>query len=225
MENETVIISIGGSVIVPDAVDTDFLKDFRKLILELAQDKKIVLISGGGKICRKYNEAAIAITPVAKEDLDWLGIQATRLNAYLLKCILSDIACSAIVESPEGEIAFDNKVLVGGGWKPGWSTDYCAVRLAQRFGSSTVINMTNTDYVYDEDPRKNPDAKKIESLSWQEMKKLVGDEWSPGLNMPFDPLASAEAEKSGFRVVILGNDLENLKKCSEGQEFKGNIIS
>lgn len=225
MENETVIISIGGSVIVPDVVDIDFLKDFRKLILELAQDKKIVLISGGGKICRRYNEAAVEIAPAAKEDLDWLGIQATRLNAYLLKCILSDVACSEIVESPEGDIAFDNKVLVGGGWKPGWSTDYCAVRLAQRFGASTIINMTNIDYVYDGDPWKNPDAKKIESLSWQKMKKLVGDEWSPGLNMPFDPIASAEAEKSGFRVVILGNDLGNLRECIEGKKFKGTVIS
>ena len=225
IEDKTVVISIGGSIIVPDAIDTAFLKKFRKLILELAQDKRLVLISGGGKVCRRYNDAADEIVHAGKDDKDWLGIQATRLNAHLLKCILSDVSCSKIVENPEGDIIFDKKVLLAGGWKPGWSTDYCAVRLAQRFGASTVINMTNTDYVYDKDPNKYSDAKPIQSLAWQDMKKLVGDEWSPGLSMPFDPIASAEAEKSGFKVIILSNDLKNLKRCIAGKKFKGTVIS
>ncbi len=226
MENETIVISIGGSVIVPDLVDTEFLKKFRDLILDIAKDKKIALISGGGKTCRRYIKALKDIVPeVSKEDQDLVGIESTRLNAQLLKSMLSEVSCSAIVENPEGDIAFDNRVLLAGGWKPGWSTDYCAVRLAQRFGASTVINLTNTDYVYDKDPNKYPDAKPIESLTWEDMKKLVGDEWSPGLNMPFDPIASAEAAKSGFKVIIIGSDIENLRRGIEGKEFMGTTIN
>ena len=225
MENKIVVISIGGSIIVPDAIDTAFLKRFRKLILELAQDKRFVLISGGGKTCRKYNDAVDKIVTAGKDDKDWLGIQATLLNAYLLKCILSEVSCSKIVQDPKGDIIFDKKVLLAGGWKPGWSSDYCAVRFAQRFGASTVINMTNTDYVYDKDPNKHSNAKPIQSLAWQDMKKLVGDKWSPGLSLPFDPIASAEAEKSGFKVIIISNDLKNLKKCITGKKFKGTVIS
>ena len=46
MENETIIISLGGSLIVPDNIDIDFLKDFKKLILsQVEKGKKFVIIT------------------------------------------------------------------------------------------------------------------------------------------------------------------------------------
>jgi uridylate kinase len=51
------IVSLGGSLIVPkDGIDWQFLKKFRRLILEqVRQVEKFYLIYGGGTTCRKYN--------------------------------------------------------------------------------------------------------------------------------------------------------------------------
>ena len=57
------------------------------------------------------------------------------------------------------------------------------------------------------------------------MEKIVGDEWKPGMNIPFDPVASRDAAKAGIKVVIIGKDIENLKRCIDGKEFEGTTIS
>ena len=40
------------------------------------------------------------------------------------------------------------------------------------------------------DPRKDKNAKPIDKITWTDFRKLVGDEWIPGMNAPFDPVAS-----------------------------------
>ena len=111
------------------------------------------------------------------------------------------------------------------GWKPGWSTDYDAVLLAKNFGVSEIINMSNIDYVYDKDPKKFKDAKKIEKTSWKDYTNLVGNKWKAGMNVPFDPIAAKEAQKSGMKVCIIGKDLENLENLLNGKKFKGTVIN
>jgi uridylate kinase len=89
-----------------------------------------------------------------------------------------------------------------------------------------IINLSNIDYVYDKDPKKFPGAKKVEKFSWAEFRKLVGDKWNPGLNAPFDPIASKIAQESGMEVAIMnGRNLKNLKNYLEGKKFKGTTIN
>ena len=88
------------------------------------------------------------------------------------------------------------------GWKPGRSTDFDAVLLAKGCGAKTVVNLSNIDYVYDRDPRVNPGAKKFEKINWNDFRKIVGSKWSPGANVPFDPLAAKEAQKLGLSVFL-----------------------
>jgi uridylate kinase len=79
--------------------------------------------------------------------------------------------------------------------------------------------------VYTDDPRKNPDAKPIETISWADFRAIVGDEWVPGKNVPFDPVASRHAAKIGVRVICAaGRDLGNLKKLLRGEPFLGTTI-
>jgi uridylate kinase len=115
---------------------------------------------------------------------------------------------------------------LGGGWKPGNSTDLCAVSIAKTIGAKKVINLSNIDHVYDSDPKKNPNAKKIEKMSWVDYRKLIPSEWNPGLNSPFDPIASKLAEEGEIEVVIMnGKPIENFRKCLNGEEFQGTTIS
>ena len=55
----------------------------------------------------------------------------------------------------------------------------------------TIINMSNIDYVYDKDPKKNKDAKKIKNIFWRRYRKISGNKWEAGLNKPFDPIAAS----------------------------------
>ena len=111
------------------------------------------------------------------------------------------------------------------GWRPGFSTDFDAVLLAKYFHAKTLINLSNIDHVCDKDPRKFPDCKKIKEISWPEFRKIVGNKWDPGMNAPFDPIASKEAQAIGLEVVIMnGQKLANLKKFLEGDKAKGTVI-
>lgn len=227
MEKETIIISLGGSLIVPGDIDVDFLKDFKKLIIsQIEIDKKFVIVTGGGKICRKYQEVAKELSNPSNEDLDWIGITSLRLNAQLLRVIFREYTHPKIVKNPLEPIDFDMPIVVGSANEPGHSTDWDAVMLAKNVGAKKVINLSNTDYVYDSDPKINKDAKKIEKISWVEYRKLIPKEWNPGLNSPFDPIASEIAEKEGMEVVIMnGKPIDNLAKYLNGEEFLGTVIS
>ena len=112
-----------------------------------------MVIAGGGKTCRRYNAAAESVVRVSKEDLDWLGIHTTRLNAHLLRTIFKGWAHAEIVKDPHRPARFKEPMLVTAGWKPGCSTDYDAVLFAKNHGAKTLVNLSNIDYVYTKDPK------------------------------------------------------------------------
>ncbi len=222
---KTVIISLGGSLIVPDEIDVSFLKKFKVMIEEyISQGYKFVIYCGGGSVARKYQKAYSSIVDGDQEVMDWLGISATHLNSQLVKSIFYENSEDEVLTDPNQVSDLKKNILVCGGWKPGWSTDYDAVIVAKKLDASILINLSNIDYAYDKDPKKFDDAKKLEEVNWADFRKIVGDIWKPGLNMPFDPIASKEAEKFGLKVVIAGKDLDNLRNIIEGKEFKGTLV-
>ncbi len=221
---KTVIMSLGGSVIAPDKIDINFLKDFKKIIEKfIEKEHKFVIFCGGGKLARNFQKSASKYK-FSNEELDWLGIYATRINANLIKKLFGNIAENTIIQNPTEKIKFNKKIIFAGGWKPGWSTDYDTVLVAKNLGVRTIINMSNINYVYEKDPKKFKDAKKIKNISWNEFRKIVGNKWKAGLNMPFDPVAAKEAEKSGLKVFIIGKDLNNFEKLLANKKFEGTVI-
>lgn len=222
------MISLGGSLIVPPSgIDWKFLKKFKKLILsEVKLGKKFFIIAGGGATCRNYNEAVCKITKTSQENLDWLGIQASRLNSELIKNIFGKTAYQEVITNPTKTIKTNKKIIIGAGWKPGWSTDYVATKMAESNKAETVINLSNFDYVCDKDPNKHNDAKIIKEISWKNFQKIVGTKWTPGLSAPFDPIATKNAKKIGLTVAIMnGKNLPNLKNFLNNKKFKGTLIS
>jgi uridylate kinase len=223
-----VVISLGGSIIVPKDIDEVFLKKFREMILDFTKKgNRAVIVAGGGHTCRWYNKAAEKVNKeVSHEDLDWLGIKATKLNAELVRTMFGKSAYEEVIDDPTQPIKTDKKIIIGSGWKPGCSSDKDAVLLAINFNMGTLINLSNIEFVYDKDPNKFDDAKPLEKISWDEMKSIVGDKWIPGANVPFDPEATKLAAKNGIKVIIAkGTDLNNLKKILEESDFKGTTIS
>jgi uridylate kinase len=222
------IISLGGSLVVPeDGINFKFIKKFKKLILKKINKKgdKFFIIVGGGKTCRDYNRAIDKIVKTTDENKHWLGIETTRLNAHLLKIIFKDACEQKIILDPTKKIKTDKKIILAGGWKPGWSTDYVAVTIAEKYGLKKIINLTNIDYIFNKDPKKYKDAKPIKEIKWQNYKKLINNKWRPGMNAPFDPIASRKAEKLKIEVNILnGANLKNLENYLKKEKFKGTKI-
>ena len=157
---EKIVISVGGSLIVPNGgIDSKFLQDLNKFIREqLAKNKhrQFFLITGAGEIGRHYIQAGQEVLghELTDDDLDWLAIHATRLNGHLVRTIFRDIAHPFIIDDYSFIRKACEPVVVGAGWKPGWSTDYDAVLACEDYGAKTIINLSNVNKVYDKDPIK-----------------------------------------------------------------------
>lgn len=225
-----IIISVGGSLIVPNGgIATEFLRKLNDFIREeLAKDPKrqFFLVIGGGATARHYIEAGreVVAHEITHEDMDWLGVHSTTLNAHLVRTIFRDIAHPKVIRHYDIIRKVYEPVVIAAGWKPGWSTDYCAILLCEDYGAKTVINLSNTEQVYDKDPKKFSDAKPLSKLTWDEMRAIVGDKWTPGLNAPFDPIAAKKAQELGVKVVVMGSDFENVTNYLDDKKFLGTVI-
>ena len=97
---------------------------------------------------------------------------------------------------------------------------------AKKLGAKKLVNLSNIDYVYTADPKKDPAATKIEKIDWQDFRELIPKEWDPGLSSPFDPVAAKEAQSLHLEVAILnGGNLDEFEKYLDGAAFAGTTIS
>ena len=232
------ILSVGGSIIIPKTgFDILFLKKFRALILErVKKGDRFILVIGGGATCQQYQDAARQVVALTDTDLDWIGIKSTVFNAEFVKYLFKGHVHPEVLTNPTKKLK-DNlrprrtrrgrePIIIASGWKPGCSTDSDAVLLAKTYRAKELMNLSNIDYVYDSDPRANPRAQKIEKISWKEFRKIVGNKWLPGKNVPFDPVAAREAEKLKLTVkFVKGTNLREVKKGLTGAKFSGTVIA
>lgn len=236
-EMSTTVLSIGGSIINPGEPDIEFLAKFSAEIREWLKEnpeEKLVFVAGGGAPARVYQKALRDVFAETGENVgqeryeegqDWLGIMATRINAQLLKEIFGDLCQDEVNTNPEGAVRLTGRILVGSGYMPGYSSDKDAVVLAKALGADTVVNLSNIEKVYSDDPKKNPNAVPLDDISWADFRAMVGDTWTPGMNTPFDPIASKLAEEAGIRVICAkGTNIENTMKILRGEEFTGTVI-
>jgi uridylate kinase len=208
-KKETIIISLGGSLVVPEQIDVEFLEGFRKTVQKHFKDKKFIIFVGGGKICRIYQNALDEFG-AKPSDRDWIGIDITKLNAKIVKQVFIKNQKNVIIES---------------GTKPGHSTDYVAVLAAKKHRAKTIINLSNIDYVYTKNPKEFADAMPFEQIFWKDFQKLVGNKWTPGMNSPFDPIAAKLAAKLKIKVAMInGHKLQELENFLNNKPFIGTII-
>ncbi|MFZ2024782.1 MAG: UMP kinase [Microgenomates group bacterium] len=225
----TFVISLGGALVIPnERIDTQFLSAFNAFIRKQVSEKnrRFFITVGGGAVMRQYRDVAKEVHGnITEADLDWLGIHATRLNAQLVRAIFKDIANPRLIKHYEIILKTTQSVTIASGWKPGWSIDYCAVTLCQDYGIKHIINMTTSDMVYTKDSKTGTDAKPTDTMTWKNYCALAGDTWTPGLTLPFDPIAARLAGEMDLTVKILnGKDLDNLERALDNKSFVGTTI-
>ena len=206
----------------PDGIDAAFLRRFDRFLRgHIRTGKRFVLVVGGGRLARRFQEAAARVHGITDDDKDWLGIHATRLNAHLVRTVFRDIADPVVIDERGRVKRLRYPITVAAGWRPGWSTDYIAAVLAHDFSAKggsasgggakqTFIVAGKPAYVYDKDHAKHTDAKPLRELSWRAYRKLIPKKWSPGLHAPMDPVAAKFAEEK--RIAAIVGDGRHLKK-------------
>ena len=220
----TIVISLGGSIIVPKEVDYKFLKEFKKTILSV-KNKKIVICTGGGFTARDYIQA------LRKEKLndytqDLIGIEVTRLNAKLVASFIRK--CNQEIPTTleqVKELLQTHNIVICGGLSSGQTSDGTTATIADYLDAKEMINITNVKGLYDKDPRKFKNAKFIPKISHKEFYKMISKlKKEPGQHFVLDTLAAEIAMKAKIKVVIL-QGMKNLKGCITKKKFVGTIIN
>ncbi|MDB5204441.1 MAG: uridylate kinase [Candidatus Taylorbacteria bacterium] len=225
-KNEVIVVSVGGSLIVPEEIEINFLSALKDLIIrETKKGKRFIIITGGGKVARQYQHAANLLGS-SETDADWIGIASTRLNGELVRSIFGKMAYDKVIDSVAAlPTKSKQPVVIACGISPKGSSDKAAVFFAKKAKAKKIINLSNIDYVYTADPKLDPTATKIERTTWKEFRKIIPKKWTPGMSAPFDPIASKEAESIGIEVAIInGKKLGELDNYLAGKEFVGSLI-
>ncbi|MCL2147895.1 MAG: UMP kinase [Methanomassiliicoccaceae archaeon] len=224
---EKVVVSIGGSVLVPGRDDTAYIRGLADMIGEVSDEVQAVVVCGGGKIARYYTETGGELGGSTFQ-LDMLGIGATRLNAQLLAVALGGLSSTDVPLTAEeaAERSAPHNVVVMGGTVPGHTTDAVAAMAARALGAARVVNATSVDAVYSDDPRKDPSAKRFSRMTIDELGSVVYKEHGAGRSSVFDPLGIKIAKEEGIDILIVdGRNLPELRNAMLGKGIEGTYVS
>lgn len=220
-----VVISVGGSVIVPDRPDYNFLMKFKKSVKRLSKKHKIVLVCGGGRVARDY--IFVLEKQGATEYVrDLVGIECTRLNARLVSSFFG-FTNKEIPDTLErvSDMLSKYRVVVCGGLGAGRTSDGTAASIADYIGADLFVNMTNVNGLYDKDPKEYKDAKFIKKISYRDFSYIMSRvKEKPGQHFILDSYATAIISSQKIKTIIV-RGIENLGGAIEGKKFIGTVIS
>ena len=227
MKKEVVVLSLGGSLIIPDNVDIKFLRKFKKVILRNIKKYRFVIVCGGGGIARKYI-SALREEGLNKKLQSFSGISATRMNATFMKYFLNKHPESGIphtTETLEKYLKKHGVVFCGAlEYKQKQTSDSTAASLTRIF-RSVFINLTNVPGLYNKNPKKYKNAKFIREISWKNFHKMASkNKYMPGQHFVLDQTASEIIMKNKIKTYILGKDLKQLENVLKGKKFRGTLV-
>ena len=225
---KTVVISLGGSLIIPDRVDFDFLDSFKKEIRKHYANLKIVIVCGGGSVARTYI-SALRKEGKSERELADAGIMATRMNAKFLMEFFGKEANDFLPRNMEEAASnlHKNKVVICGAlrYADHETSDGTAAKLAH-FLKYNFINMTNVKGLYTADPRKDKNAGFIPKISWKEFEDMANaTKFKAGQHFVLDHAASQIIRKNKIKTYIISSNVRNLGNLIKGKRFIGTAIS
>ncbi len=229
MSKKIIVISLGGSLIIPDSgIDIKFLKEFKQIILKHSGKKyKFIIVTGGGSIARKYI-SALNISGISEKLQSMIGISSTRTNARFMSYFFNQNQEEGIpqrMNTVKKYIEKRNIVFCGAlEYKPNQTSDATSVEIASHF-KTIFINLTDVPGLYNKNPKEYKDAKFIPSISFQDLQKMIPKTYKPGQHFVIDQTAAKLILKNKIKTYILGKDLTQLDNLLNKRRFKGTVIN
>lgn len=228
MRKKVIVLSLGGSLIIPDNVDINFLKKFKIIIKKNTKKYKFIVVCGGGSIARKYISALESLG-LNEEFQSFSGISATRMNArfmsYAFK-INPEQGIPHTLSEVKKYIKKQNLVFCGAlEYKPNQTSDSTSAEIAHNF-KADFINLTDVSGLYDRNPSKFKNAKFIPKISWKDFFEMSNKtKFKPGQHFVLDQTAARMILRNKIATYILGKDLKQLDNLLNHRKFKGTVIS
>jgi len=229
MKKKVVVLSLGGSQIIPDEINVKYLQKFKKLLNAHTKKYKFVVVCGGGSTAREYIKGlAKEKIPKKKFHQGLLGIATTRLNARFMTYFFGNDANKGIphdMQEVKNMLRIYDIVFCGAlRYAKNETSDGTSAKLANLF-KTIFINLTNVKGLYNKNPAKYKNAKFISEISWKEFDKVANKiRFKPGQHFVLDQSASKIVYKNKIITYILGGDLNQLNKLLKGKKFKGTTI-
>jgi uridylate kinase len=222
-----IVVRIGGSV-VASPINTELMGEYADIIKTVRQQgHEVAVVVGGGALAREFIGVArnLGLDMTAQDEI---AISCSRLFAQLFLKKLGDAACSkvAITLDDAAQCLGEGKVVVMGGLKPGITTDTVAALVAERVNAELLVKGTDQDGVYDKDPRKHPDAVKLDRLSIEDLAKVFEESvHKAGIHQIIDPEAIKVLKRKRLKLVVVnGFKPENLLAAIKGENV-GTVIN
>ncbi|MFA6710702.1 MAG: UMP kinase [Candidatus Methanomethylophilaceae archaeon] len=224
---DKVVVSIGGSVLIPEEDDSEYIEKLAETLKKVVNDVQLVIVCGGGKISRYYSETGRRLGGNTYQ-LDELGIAITRVNAGLLSIALGDLKIDSVPTTAEecARISIPGRIAVMGGTEPGHTTDAVAAMVAALMDADRIVNASNVDAVYSDDPNKNLNAKRFSEMTIDELRNIIYCDHDAGKSSIFDPLGVKIAMENRIDLIMVnGRDLDELENAILGRKIKGTFVN
>lgn len=220
------IISLGGSVIVPNDVNINYLKKFNKIIRKHSKNNKFVIVTGGGTTARKYMKP-LELFKLDKKTIGLIGIAATKLNANLVRSIMKIYTYPESHKDINKLLKKKNIVITGSlNFLPKTTTDGICAQIAHNIKADLFINITNIKGLFNKNPSKYKDAKFIRKITFGNFEKIINKmRFSSGQHYILDQKAASIIRKYKIKTIIIGDSIKNLENLLAGKKFIGTIIN
>jgi uridylate kinase len=220
------VLRIGGSV-VASPFNPALLSDYADLLMRLKREGHVIAaVVGGGSLAREMIKVAKEMR-LKEPEQDKVAISVSRLVAKLLLMKLDEAGAVKVAMSIEeaADLVKEGKVVVMGGLKPGMTTDAVAAMLADRIGADLLVKATDQEGIYTRDPRKYPDARKLDVLSFDDLTRFFEKEkHEAGIHQVLDPEAVRILKKRKTRTIVLnGFNPNNVLLAVKGEKV-GTLI-
>ena len=227
MKKKVIVLSLGGSQIIPKDVNVKYLKKFKDIIKKHTKKYKFVIVCGGGSIARKYIQGLKKVG-INERFQSYAGIGATRMNARFMNYFFNIDPKHGIPHTHKTLKKYVNsqKITFCGAleYKPNQTSDSTAADIARIF-KADFINITNIKGLYTSNPLTNKKAKFISKIGWKEFDKMANkSKFKPGQHFVLDQTASKIILKHKITTYITGKNLKELDSLLSKKSFNGTTI-
>jgi len=216
------VIRIGGSVIASPP-NAEMIRRYAEILERLrGLGHQFIVVVGGGSLAREFIKLARE-AGLGDDEQDEIAISISKIYAQILAIKLMGLKAKRVPTSVDEATKIfeaDGFALMGG-LKPRMTTDTVAAMVASSIEAGLIVKATDQDGIYTKDPRKYPDATKIDELSFDELAGMLEeDTHRVGIHQILDPEAVRILEERRIETVVVnGFKPENIISAVNGEKI------